>query len=189
MPEASATDAGAAPRPTLVLIAAVARHGVIGDGERMPWHLPEDLAHFKRETLGCPVIMGRRTWDSLPARLRPLPGRLNLVVSRNAAWSAEGAIRCGSLDEAIDLAAHSAADGAAPATSPRVFVIGGGQLYAQALPRADELVLTEIEADVEGSVRFPAWTADDFERVSHQPGTADASGWRYAFNRYRRRSR
>ncbi len=167
-------------RPLLTLIAAVARNGVIGDGERMPWHLPEDLAHFRRETMGCPVIMGRRTWDSLPPRFRPLPGRVNLVVTRDAGWAAAGAQRAGSLDQAV-----AAATAAVPGAT-RLFVIGGGQLYAEALAQADELLLTEIDIEAEGRVRFPAWRREDFQRIGHEPLTS-AQGWALAFNRYRRR--
>jgi len=91
--------------PRLNLILARAANGVIGRDNRMPWHLPEDLAHFKRTTLGCPVVMGRKTWDSLPPRFRPLPGRANIVLSRDTAWQADGAQRAASLDEALALCA------------------------------------------------------------------------------------
>jgi len=89
----------------LHLIYARARNGVIGKDNQMPWHLPEDLAHFKRVTLGQPVIMGRKTWDSLPPKFRPLPGRLNIVVTRQPDWRSEGALRAGSIEEAMRLAA------------------------------------------------------------------------------------
>lgn len=171
-------------RPPLALIAAVARNGVIGDGERMPWHLPEDLAHFRRVTMGCPVVMGRRTWDSVPLRFRPLPGRSNIVVSRDAGWAGEGAQRAGSLDEALRLARAAAATTEPPA--PRIFVIGGGQLYAQAIAAADELFLTEIDIEAEGSVRFPAWDRERYERVGHEK-LSSAAGCTLAFNHYRRR--
>jgi dihydrofolate reductase len=123
----------------LSLVAAVARDGVIGRENAIPWHLPEDARRFRTLTMGHPVVMGRRTWDSLPERFRPLPGRRNVVVTRNAAWQAEGAERAGSLDDAVRLLASEA----------QVFVIGGAELYADALPRADELVVTEIDAEVE----------------------------------------
>ena len=162
----------------LVLIAAVARNGVIGDGEKMPWHLPEDLAHFRRATQGCPVIMGRRTWESLPARFRPLPGRRNVVVTRQTDWSDAGAEVAHSLDEAL----------ARLAEAPRVFVIGGGQLYAQALAQADELVLTEIDADFDGDTCFPEWRGAEagFVEVARQAGTPQPGGPAFDFVSWRR---
>lgn len=162
----------------LSLIAAVARNGVIGRGNAIPWRLPEDLQHFRRTTLGCPVIMGRRTWDSLPASLRPLPGRRNLVVTRDAGWRAEGAEAVRSLDEALERVADA----------PRAFVTGGAELYSLALPRADELLLTEIERDIEGDVRFPAWDRGAFvetARERHHAGPPNDFG--YAFVTYARR--
>lgn len=125
------------------LIVARARNGVIGRGNAMPWHLPADLAHFKRVTMGHPVVMGRRTWDSIG---RALPGRRNVVVSRSPGLALEGAEVASSLDEAL----------ARLAGSPEVFVIGGGQLYAEALPFADRLYVTEIDAAPDGDVRFPS---------------------------------
>src|SRR5512136_3006473 len=118
----------------LAVIAVVARNGCIGKGNQLLCHLPEDQQHFRRVTLGCPVIMGRKTWDSLPARFRPLPGRRNIVVTRNANWHADGAEAVASLPAALALAA----------VAPKAFVIGVGMLYAEALAFADELVLTEI---------------------------------------------
>ena len=120
---------------TICLIYAQAANAVIGKNGTMPWHLPEDLAHFRQRTQGCAVVMGRTTWDSLPERFRPLPGRTNIVVTRNPAWQAAGAIAAHSLPEALaEAARHSAT----------VWVIGGAQIYAQALPLADGLVVTEI---------------------------------------------
>ncbi|HEX6703625.1 MAG TPA: dihydrofolate reductase [Albitalea sp.] len=132
------------PRPVLILIAAVARNGAIGRNNQLLCRISEDLKFFKRTTLGSPVIMGRKTWESIG---RPLPGRRNIVVTRNAGWQAEGAERAASLDDAIARAADA----------PKVFVIGGAQVYAQALPFADELVLTEIDADLDGDTFFPYW--------------------------------
>lgn len=164
-------------RPTLALIAAVPRNRVIGRGGELVWHESEDQKHFRRVTLGCPVIMGRKTWDSLPARFRPLPGRRNVVVTRNATWHAEGAERAGSLDDALALVADAA----------KVFVIGGAELYALALPLADELELTEIDAVFDGDVTFPDWPRELFRRVSSEARvTADGTG--YQFNRYQRLS-
>ena len=129
------------------LVAAVARSGVIGLAGGLPWRIPEDAQRFRTLTMGHPVVMGRRTWDSLPDRFRPLPGRRNVVVTRNRAWRASGAEQVGSLKSALALL-----DGEA-----QVFVIGGGELYAEALPLADELLLTEIDAEVDGDTFFPAW--------------------------------
>jgi dihydrofolate reductase len=129
----------------LHLIFARARNGVIGQGNALPWHLPEDLAHFKRTTLGCPVIMGRKTWDSLPERFRPLPGRLNVVVTRQGDWTAPGALRAASLEEAVALCPDDS----------DIWVIGGAQLYALALPLARTAVVTEIDADFAGDAYAP----------------------------------
>ena len=111
----------------------------------MPWHLPEDLAHFKRTTLGCPVIMGRKTWDSIPAKFRPLPGRTNVVVTRRTDWNENGARPAQSLSEALQICEQN----------EHVWVIGGAQIYAQALPLAHSLVVTEIGADFEGDAFAP----------------------------------
>ena len=152
---------------TLSLIAAVARNGAIGRDNALLWRLPEDLKFFKRTTLGCPVIMGRKTWDSIG---RPLPGRRNIVITRNRGWRAEGAEVFHDLDSAL----------AATADTPKVFVIGGGELYAQALPLADELVLTEVDADFEGDTFFPHWDRSAFTEVSRESHTSEA-GWAYHF--------
>ena len=129
----------------LNLIFARARNGVIGNHNALPWHLPEDMAHFKRSTLGCPVIMGRKTWDSLPPKFRPLPGRLNVVVTRQTDWTLEGAVVANSLD---------AACAACPPDST-AWVIGGAELYAQALALASTAVVTEIDADFAGDAFAP----------------------------------
>ena len=160
-------------QPTLALIAAVARNGAIGRGNALLWHDPEDQRHFRRVTMGCPVIMGRTTWDSLAERFRPLPGRRNIVLTRNAQWQAEGAERTDSLDAALALVADAS----------KVFVIGGGNLYAQALPRADELLLTEIDADLDGDTFFPAWDRSRFVVASREERIT-ADGLHYAFVTY-----
>jgi dihydrofolate reductase len=148
----------------LHLIFARARNGVIGRNNTLPWHLPEDLAHFKRTTLGCPVIMGRRTWDSLPPKFRPLPGRTNIVVTREAGWQAAGAVRAGSVEDAI----------AACASAPDVWVIGGAQMYRATEPLASTAVVTEIDADFEGDAFAPdlgtAWTEVSRERLVSASG-------------------
>ena len=126
---------------TLTLVAAVGRNGVIGDGAAMPWHLPEDLAFFKRTTLGGVMVMGRGTWDSIG---RALPGRRTIVVTRDHGWSATGAEVAHSLPEALLMAGDT-----------EVFVVGGGQVYEQTIAAATRLVITQVEQEPEGSVRFP----------------------------------
>ena len=137
------------------LIYARAANGVIGKDNTMPWHLPEDMAHFKELTRGCAVIMGRKTWDSLPARFRPLPGRTNIVITRQGDWQPEPAsehvLRVASLDEALQ---------AGQKLSANVWVIGGAQIYAQALPLADAVEVTEIGRDFEGDAYAPELGAE-----------------------------
>ncbi|WIT11071.1 dihydrofolate reductase [Paucibacter sediminis] len=163
----------------ITLIAAVARGGAIGRGNELLCRLPEDMAHFKALTLGHTVIMGRKTWDSIPAKFRPLVGRRNIVLSRQAGLMLEGAEVCAGLEAAL----------AACVGEPQVFVIGGAEIYALALPRADTLELTEIDASFEGAdVFFPSWRAEDFAEVARQPQQS-AQGWSYAFVRYQRRSK
>ena len=161
--------------PQLTLIAAVARDGAIGRAGGMPWHLPADLAHFKRVTQGHPVVMGRKTWDSLPARFRPLPGRRNVVVTRNADWRADGAEYADSLDAALLKLSDA----------PRVFVIGGGELYAQALARADSLVLTEVHTAVpDADTHFPNWDRRAFRETARESHTE--GGMAFDFVQYER---
>jgi dihydrofolate reductase len=166
------------PRPRLALIAALDRHRAIGRNGDLLWREKQDQQHFRVQTMGCPVIMGRKTWDSLPARFRPLPGRRNVVVSGNTVWKAEGAERAESLQAALALVAGA----------PKVFVIGGGQLYAQALPFADELVLTEIDTAFErADTFFPAFDRHAFRMASRDEHVAE-NGMRFAFVTYERRS-
>lgn len=157
------------PAPRIGLIWAQAQGGVIGHQGQMPWHLPEDLAHFKRTTLAHPVIMGRKTWDSLPPRFRPLPGRRNIVITRQTDWQAPGAERASSLPAALQLCADAA----------QVWIIGGAQIYAQALPLADELSITEIHAHFDGDAHAPTPGPEWLER-SRQRHTA-ANGLAYSF--------
>lgn len=157
------------------IVAAVARGGVIGRDGSLPWRIPEDMAHFKALTTGHPVVMGRRTWESLPARFRPLPDRRNVVVTRSSDWSEEGAERAASLEDALRLL-----DG-----EEHVFVIGGGEIYAAALPLADELLLTEIDHDVEGDTLFPEFSRDEFQETS-RGAQVSCTGYRFAFVTYRR---
>ena len=142
--------------PRVCVIAAVARNGAIGRDNALLWHLPADLAHFKRVTLGHPVIMGRRTCESLG---RPLPGRRNLVVSRNPGLCAPGAEVCGSLQQALRQCADV----------PDVFVIGGAALFAEALPKAWRLWLTEVHEAAEADTFFPDWSRADFIEASREP--------------------
>jgi dihydrofolate reductase len=157
----------------LTLIAAVARNGVIGIDNRLPWHLPADLQHFKALTLGQTVIMGRKTWESLPARFRPLPGRRNIVLTRDEQYLAAGATVANSLAAAL-----AAATGEA-------FVIGGAELYAAALPIADCLQLTEIDADFAGDSHFPVIDPAQWRECSRETHH-DAAGFDYAFVGYRK---
>lgn len=167
-----------AQRPVISLVAAVARNGVIGRGNDLVWRLPEDQRFLRQLTMGAPVIMGRSTWESLPARFRPLPGRRNLVLTRQAGYRADGAEVVHDLDQALNLVAQAA----------RVFVIGGAQVYALAMPRADELVLTEIERDFDGDTHFPAWPRQDFVEVSRLPQqAAPPNDFGFAFVTYHRR--
>jgi len=158
----------------LGLIYARARNGVIGRDNRLPWHLPEDLAHFKSLTMGCPVIMGRKTWESLPPKFRPLPGRRNIVVTRQQAWAAEGAERAASLEDAV----------AACAGAPLAWITGGAELYRQALPLAQRVEVTWIDQDFEGDAHAPElgreWVAS--AREDH----VSAGGLPYSFISYRR---
>jgi dihydrofolate reductase len=154
------------------LVAALARNGVIGAQGKMPWHLPEDLRHFKKLTLGHPVIMGRRTWDSIG---KPLPGRENIVISRKPGFEAPGASVAASIEGAIALCAGE----------PVVFVIGGAEIYAASMTLADGLVLTEIDQDYEGDTRFPEWDRKAW-RVSQKETHTSAGGVRFSFLLYER---
>lgn len=159
----------------ITLVAAVARDGAIGRDNALLWHLPEDLARFKALTLGKPVVMGRKTWESLPPRFRPLPGRRNLVVSRSTA-ELPGAEVFTSLDAAL-----------AACPEPEVCVIGGGEIYALALPRADRLALTEVDATYPDADRhFPAWPRERFSEASRTAHTS-ADGLHYEFVDYLRK--
>ena len=157
-------------------MAAVARDRVIGRRGTIPWRIQEDMERFREFTIGHPVVMGRRTWDSLPDRFRPLPGRRNLVITRNPVWQANGAERAESLDDALLLLGDA----------PQVFVIGGAELYAEALPLANELLLTEIEAEVDGDVFFPSWDRAAFEEESRESHVSE-NGIPFSFVRYVRK--
>ena len=160
------------------LIWAQARDRVIGKDGTMPWHLPEDMAHFKRTTLGCPVIMGRKTWDSLPVKFRPLPGRANIVLTRQTDWAQTGVQRAADVQAALSACAQL------EPVPHAVWVIGGAQIYAQALPLAHKIVVTEIDATYEGDAFAPQLGADwhETQRESHM----SASGLAYSFVTYQR---
>lgn len=156
---------------SLGLIWAQSRAGVIGRDGRLPWHLPEDLAHFRAVTIGHPVIMGRLTWESLPARFRPLPRRRNVVLSRQPGWIADGAVVVDSLTGALQ------GVGSGPA-----WVIGGGQVYQAALPYAGVAEVTEIDIDVSGDTGAPdlaGWTCRSTGKWQ-----LSATGLRYRFLSY-----
>lgn len=156
-----------AAKPLLQIVVAYARNRVIGRDNGLPWRLPGDLAHFKRSTMGCPIIMGRKTWESLG---RPLPGRLNVVISRNAGYRAEGATVCSGLQEALQ----------ACADAPRACIIGGEQLFRLALPITDEIIATEIDADIDGDTWFPKLVDGEWEEVERLP-QPEENGLRYDF--------
>lgn len=161
------------------LIYARAANGVIGKDNTMPWHLPEDLAHFKEMTQGCAVVMGRKTWDSLPVRFRPLPGRTNVVVTRQPDWQPEPAseqvVRAGSLEAALELAQKLSSD---------VWVMGGSQIYAQALPLADAVEVTEIGQEYEGDAFAPELGAE--WKVVRRSEHVSSKGLPYSFVRFER---
>lgn len=158
----------------VALIVAMAADRVIGRDNALPWRLSTDLRHFKALTMGCPVVMGRKTFESIG---RPLPGRRNLVLSRSPARTIEGCEMVGTLDEALAI------------DVPRLFVIGGAQIYAQALPRATHLFVTQVAARIEGDTRFPDVAWEDFSLIdysAHEPGPGDDHA--FAFFEYRRRA-
>ena len=161
--------------PIICVVAAVPRNGAIGRNNQLLWREPQDQRHFRRVTMGSPVLMGRKTWESLPERFRPLPGRQNLVLSRDPQWRAEGAHTVASVGAALQAAAGAS----------KVSVIGGAQLYALTLPHADELVLTEIDADLDGDTFFPAWERNRFTEISREQHTSE-SGVPYSFVTYKR---
>ena len=159
------------------MIAAMAHDRVIGKDNQMPWYLPADLAHFKRVTLGKPVLMGRKTFESIG---RPLPGRRNLVISRNPDYQAEGIEVVGSVEAALALLAGSSVE--------ELMVIGGGHLYAEMLPSADCLYLTQIDLAVEGDTRFPAFDDGQWQRVDCESHPADEKNPHpYSFETWQRR--
>ncbi|MDR3393250.1 MAG: type 3 dihydrofolate reductase [Sulfuriferula sp.] len=160
-------------RPIISLIAAMAKNRVIGIRNTLPWQLPADLQYFKKLTLGHPVIMGRKTFESIG---RPLPGRLNIIISRNAYQAPDGSKVADSIASAIALCADY----------DEVFFIGGEELYRQALPQADRLYLTEIDAEIEGDAWFPEFSHTDWAETRRAPQQDDNSNYRYDFVTYQR---
>ncbi|ATG50765.1 dihydrofolate reductase [Brachybacterium vulturis] len=199
------TDDDTAPAPPRIgLIWAQARGGVIGAGGTMPWHLPEDLRHFSRTTKGSPVVMGRRTWESFPPRFRPLPERTNIVITSDDAFAAEGAVRARDLGDALRLAGEALAardsptgpgdrdaldtPAPGPVKGAMTWVIGGGRVYREAMGRADLLVVTEIDLEVDGDTTAPV-VPDDFSPEASDPAWCSSrTGLRFRILRYRRRA-
>ena len=159
--------------PKITLIAAYAARRCIGINNTMPWHLPEDFAFFKSYTLDKPVVMGRKTWESLPRK--PLPGRRNIVISRQADYPAEGAETVGSLEEALALCA----------AAEEIIIMGGAQIYAQALPLASDLRITEVALSVQGDAFFPEFSPSEWREAAREPHTS-VNGTGYAFVHYTR---
>ena len=152
-----------AARPDIILVAAVAANRVIGAGGTMPWHLPADLERFKRLTMTKPILMGRRTWESIG---KALPGRLNLVLTRDAAWRGPGAMRVASLDAALRVASDIEAK--------ELFVIGGASVYGEALPLARRIYLTRISTSPPGDTLFPALAPGEWAETAREDYPADA---------------
>jgi dihydrofolate reductase len=170
MSQSSGADSG----PRVYLVAAVAANGIIGAGGKLPWHIPEELQHFKKLTLGHPIIMGRRTWESLKG---PLPQRENIVVTRQAGYEAPGAAVASSLQGALAMCLGE----------PLAFVIGGTQLFEESLPIAAGMVLTEIRRDYPGDTWFPEWDRSQWKESQREAHTA-ADGTRFDFVLYQRKS-
>ena len=169
-------DAGASPAaaaPSIALIAAVASNGVIGVDNRLPWRLADDLKRFRALTIGHAVIMGRKTWESLP---HALPGRQNIVVSRQAGYAAVGAQVAASFDAAVALVR----------LPEPAFCIGGAALFREALPRARLVYLTEIDRDFAGDVRFPTLAAEQWTEIAREATRSDDAGFDYAYVTYER---
>ncbi|MBS1130255.1 MAG: dihydrofolate reductase [Proteobacteria bacterium] len=162
--------------PEIILIAAVAKNRVIGKDNTLIWNLPEDMAHFKALTAGQTVVMGRKTWESLPPRFRPLPGRRNVVISRQADYAAPGAEVANSLENALQLAS----------TAESVFIIGGEQIYKQAMAVADRLEITDVDLEPAGDAWFPEIAATDWS-VTQKNTPPSQSGTGFSFVTYRRK--
>ena len=161
-------------RPRITIIVAVARNGVIGRDNRLPWHLPADLKHFKRETMGTTIVMGRNTWQSLPGLL---PHRTHIVITRDEHYTADGATVVPSLDEALALAGGS-----------EVYIVGGAHLYRAALPLADRMLITEVDVEAAGDTFFPEYDDFAWQEVGREPHRPDNDNpYPYAFVTLERR--
>lgn len=163
------------------LIVAMALNRVIGRNNQLPWYLPGDLRYFKQATMGKPIIMGRKTWESIG---RPLPGRMNVVISRNPEWQAPtGTVSAQSLEAALVKAeAQAELEG-----GDEVMIIGGGQIYAEALPMVDRIYITQVHADVDGDAYFPEVNWDDWEEIGREDFSAsDNNPYDYSFVVYQR---
>ena len=161
--------------PEIIIIAAVAKNRVIGKDNQLIWNIPEDMAHFKSLTQGHTVVMGRKTWESLPPRFRPLPGRRNIVVTRQADYLAPGAETVFSVEEAIALAMDT----------QKLFVIVGAEIYTAAIHTANILELTEVNLSPDGDAWFPTIEKNEW-LVNYGPVSTSTSGVQYRFNRYER---
>lgn len=160
--------------PVLAIIVAMSDNGVIGDGDRMPWHLPADLKRVKRMTMGKPLVMGRKTYQSIG---KPLPGRTTIIVTRDHGFKAEGATVIHDLDEALDAARHVALmDGV-----DEIFVFGGAEIYRQALNKVKRLHLTEIHVNVEGQTRFPDFDRAEWHETAREDHPAEGIMPSYSF--------
>ena len=164
---------------TVSLIVAMSKNRVIGADGGMPWHLPADLKYFKATTLGKPIIMGRKTFDSIG---RPLPGRRNIVITRNSDWHYDGVDVVATIDAAVALA--SAAD-----ETGEIMITGGAQIYAQAMPQVDRMYITEITAELEGDTYFPEFRRQEWAEVSRESHAAVDDKPAYAFVVYERRKK
>ncbi len=176
MPDSrNSPDADLPIRPEIVLVVAVARNGVIGAENGMPWHIPADLRHFRRVTLGKPVIMGRKTFDFIG---KPLPGRHNIVLTRDAAWQAEGVSVASDLDSAIVCA-----------DAPEIMVIGGAEIFTQALPRATRIEWTAIDLAPAGDTFMPAIDPAEWQEVAREETAVNGDTPAFAFLTLQRRGR
>ncbi len=170
-------------KASLAIIVAAAKNGVIGVNNTLPWHLSADLQHFKRMTIGKPVVMGRKTFDSIG---RPLPNRTNIVVTHQPDWHFEGVTKASSLDEALAVGQAAAESSGVD----EVILMGGGTLYAQGIGRAETVYLTEVDCEVAGDAVFPRLSSEDWCEVSREHHTSDAKNdYNFAFVTMRRRTK
>lgn len=172
--------------PEMVAVVAMARNRVIGDGAGLIWHLPADLKRVKSLTMGCPLIMGRRTWDSIG---RALPGRASVVMTRDATWAAEGALRAGDMDEALALSRDwiTATDGA----RPEIILFGGGEIYAAGMPLCNRIEATIVDISPDGgpnAALFPALDASEWNHDVLEEAAADGEVPGYRYERFTRKT-